>query len=33
MMYAYNTDKDMFAWQQDLGCKDNYQHTLVIDGH
>ncbi|EXF74538.1 hypothetical protein CFIO01_11789 [Colletotrichum fioriniae PJ7] len=28
MMYAYNTDKDMFAWQQDLGYGTHFNHHM-----
>ncbi|TEA12127.1 O-methyltransferase mpaG [Colletotrichum sidae] len=28
MMYAYNTDKDMFAWQQELGYGTHFNHHM-----
>ncbi|KAF5505543.1 O-methyltransferase [Colletotrichum siamense] len=28
MMYAYNTDKDMFSWQQDLGYGTHFNHHM-----
>ncbi|KAK2730267.1 sterigmatocystin 8-o-methyltransferase [Colletotrichum kahawae] len=28
MMYAYNTNKDMFSWQQDLGYDTHFNHHM-----